>query len=192
MKIRNLLVMMFILTACAACSKDDDNQPRVPLSGTVKVDATDYGKWTYVSFKDDKQVTYAITDKVDETSFDWDIAIHRFDVRTNGGAVLATDKTDMSQVTDIPASGYTADIDGTVLNSFAMPPTDDSYTACKLSGILNTWITRAGMPPTYTLSNLVYIVQCKDNTYAKVKFTDYSNDEGKTGHVGLTYEYLVK
>ena len=65
-------------------------------SGTVRVDATQYTKWNYINLHtlqiDSAKVTAEGADDPDT----WDLAIHRYDVKTNGGEVLETDYQSLS------------------------------------------------------------------------------------------------
>ena len=60
-------------------------------SGTVYIDATDYTKWVYLDFHGRTAVTAGMSDV--EVPSDWDIAVHRYDVKTNGAAALETGMT---------------------------------------------------------------------------------------------------
>ena len=52
----------------------------------------------------------------------------------------------------------------------------ESYYNEELSKWLN--VDKSNMPPTYTLSNKVYMVKLKDGTYAAVRLTNYMNASG--------------
>ena len=52
----------------------------------------------------------------DEASFDWDLAFHKYDIRTNGGSAVKTNKTNLDDVTSstMPTTGFVEDVDGSV------------------------------------------------------------------------------
>lgn len=129
---------------------------------------------------------------VDETSFIWDIAIHRSDVKTNNGAVVTTTFNDIASAIDIPADGYTEDV---VSNEIAIDMTNMmtgriGYATDHINNILNSWISRSGMPPVYTLSEKVYVLKTSAGKYVKIQFTDYTNDSNETGHISFKYMYF--
>ena len=62
-------------------------------SGTIYIDATSYTKWTYIDFETFSIDTTVIAEDGTETGEvmeGWDLAIHRYDTKTNGGAVIET------------------------------------------------------------------------------------------------------
>lgn len=138
---------------------------------------------------------------IDETSFDWDIALHRYDVKTNDGSALDTKETDITKVTAVPASGYVADVrtDSLMLNTNGMmqTPPKIGYTPSNWNEVLNKGIEFSSVPmpplPTnWTMSNMVYVIKLKSGEYAKIKFTDYSNDSDVKGHISFEYVYPFK
>lgn len=133
---------------------------------------------------------------VDESSFDWDIALHAYDVKTNGGSAIATTEKELSKVTSIPASGYIADIetDSLMVDRTGMMASKIGYACDHLNEVLGEGVVvhLDNMPPTYTMSELVYIIKLKSGEYAKIKFTDYANDENVKGHITFDYVYPFK
>lgn len=133
----------------------------------------------------------------DEGSFDWDIAFHKYDIRTNGGAAVKTNSTSLVQVTEIPADGYVEDVDGEVMADMSqMMQGFVGYHVCKLNQVLGRWVTATAtgtMPPyTYELNNNVFVVKTKQGKYAKIKFTDTTNEKGKSVYAAFSYEYPMK
>lgn len=133
----------------------------------------------------------------DETTIEWDFAMHRDDIKTNGGSALKTTETDMASVTAIPTGGYIADFDSTVIYSTKnMVTYGPNVAASKLNASLYDWITRketGTMPPyTYELPKNIFILKCKDGSYAKIQFTDFSDDSGNKWHNSFSYVYPFK
>lgn len=174
------------------------------VKGTVTVKADDYMKWSYFSFKKGKLGIYTIADSkegglvdeegeaLDETSFEWDLAIHREDFRTNGASVFNTEKTAFDEVTTTPSGEFAADEEGEVITDMSNMMDGEIIKApFSLNPVLNTWITKdlSVMPPVYTIHKYVYVVKCKDGNYAKIQITDRTNDEGAAGYITFTYEY---
>lgn len=199
MKILNFWIVavmaLSLSTVFTACSNDDDDNNNETDFKTMTVNATAYDQWIYVNLKDgnSQAVTMEGEDDESKVTIDWQIAIHRYtEVKTNGGSVVQTEMTDMSQVTSIPASGYVADEnDQKVLINFNMPPQDKDYIKTHVNTQM-AWTEGDAMSGTLTTTNKVFILKCKDGTYAKLQFTDYANADNVKGHVTFNYEYPVK
>lgn len=136
---------------------------------------------------------------IDETSFKWDIALHRYDVKTNGASAVATSESDMAKVTAIPADGYVSDIktDSIMVNTAGMMNSKIGYATDTWNEVLNKGVEfdSSVMPPTpnsWSMSGLVYVVKLASGDYAKIKFTDYSNEAGASGHISFDYVYPFK
>lgn len=198
MKILNFwmiaLMALPFSTMFVSCG-DDDEKKEETNAQTLTVDATDYAQWVYVNLKDSKTQTVTMEGSDDESkvTIDWQIAIHRYtEVKTNGGSVVQTDMTDMSKVTEIPTSGYTADENGQqILIKFTMPPTEDCYVTTHCNTIMK-WTEGSAMAGTLATTNKVFVLKCKDGTYAKLQFNDFANADNVKGHVTFSYEYPVK
>lgn len=196
MKISNLLFMASLVCISVACSNDDDEKKENETkANTLTVDATAYNQWVYVNLKNGQTQTVTMegTDDESKVDIDWQIAIHRYtEVKTNGAAVVQTDMTDMNKVTAIPTEGYTADENNQkVLAEFVMPPTDKNYVVTHVNTIIK-WTEGSAMDGTLATTNKVFVLKCKDGTFAKLQFIDYANADNVKGHVTFNYEYPVK
>ena len=219
MKFKTYLTMAATAICLAACSDDSNGDtPTEPVKDTMTVNASDYGTWTYIDLKTGQTETvrdfnawnYLTDGAVVSTTpaqgseadikIDWQIAIHRYDIRTNGGAAIATTETEFSKVTTFPTTGYTEDatVTNTIITDMSgMMDSKIGYAATgKQNDVLNQWLKKTAtgaMPPyVYEPTNLIYVVRCKDGSYAKLKFTDNTNAEGKSGYVTFSYEYTEK
>ncbi|MDR0604427.1 MAG: HmuY family protein [Bacteroidales bacterium] len=165
---------------------------------TLTVDASNYGKWVYISFSSG----LFLNEQGEEVELDyqndlsWDMALHRYDVRLNGGesgkgqgAALETIYTELNEVTVIPESGYILDVMDSIMASAAMPPV---YEAQPYNLEASKWmnVNTSKMPPSYTLSDKVYIFKTAEGKHVKIIFTDYRNAEDKTGHIKFSYAYM--
>ena len=72
-------------------------------SGTIYIDATDYRRWTFIDFHTQKVDSVNVTDSEQKEPEEWDIAVHRYDVKTNAGAVLETGFTGFSALRNADA-----------------------------------------------------------------------------------------
>lgn len=135
---------------------------------------------------------------VDETSFDWDIAFHKYDVRTNGCEVVKTSFTNLEDVTSIPTSGFEADEEGkkVIVDMSQMMSNIIGYQYCSLNAALCDWITATAtgtMPPyTYELNNEVYVIKTASGKCYKVKFTDMTNDKDEAVCAAYTFEEITE
>ena len=125
MKIKDVLVMAAIGLLGAACSDDDNkgSQWGDGVGGTkTNLDVSAYDKWTYVNLKTGETEIHPDTSewiytdgsvsepKAKETiGIEWHIAIHRYEIKTNGGMVFDTGKTNMNEITELPEGDYKAD-----------------------------------------------------------------------------------
>lgn len=185
--------MLLVVCACAACSNNDENEPET-TTNTLTVDASAYENWVYVDMKSGKTQTVSMTGTDDESkvTIDWQFAIHRYtDIKTNGGAAINTQLTNLNSVTTVPAGEYTEDVEGTILYQFVMPPTDENYVSTHTNKTM-VWTEGSAMDKTLKPTNHVFVLKCKDGTYAKLQFTDLTNAENVKGHITFTYEYPVK
>ncbi|MDR0368942.1 MAG: HmuY family protein [Bacteroidales bacterium] len=191
MKKWNLFLGLAVLAIAAfttvGCKPDAEDEPEQKEAVTLTVDASGYENWVYVSFEQKKIVN--VSDHANDLS--WDIAFHRMDVRLNGGvsgkgkaAGLETEYTNLSDVATFPTSGYTPDVMDSI--NVSMQVKEAQSKNLKLS----SWVSMAGMPPKYTISEHVYIVQTAAEKHVKIKFIDYLNAENKGGHVKFTYVYM--
>ena len=220
-------LMMLALMACSmtmmvGCGDDKPEPKPTPgktLAKKMTVDATNYADWTYInletgetevhrdfsswtSYKRDTVIsrTPAKGSEAD-VKIKWHIAIHYFDVKTNGAEAVATTETDLDKVTSLPTAGYKTDtlVRKRVITDMSKMMQDIVGYAdeATLNATLGGWLilTPTGtMPPyTYKLSGKVYVVKFKSGANAKLKFTDYSDATGqKKGVVTFSYVYQAK
>lgn len=176
--------------AISSCTKNETPKTD-PVSKTMTVNATSYTDWVYVNFETGETKKAAVEDTATPEGFDWDIAIHRYDIKTNGGEAVATEMKSLDAVNQAPQSGYVKDSQGKIIVDISdMMNGNIGYADTNLNSVLCTWIKQdmSSMPPVTTLSELVYVIKGADGKYTKIRFTDNRNDENKTGHI--TFEYV--
>ena len=183
------LVAASLAFVAVSCNKPEPDSKATDIRRATNLDASAYDQWVYFSFEDGKATTLSYTEAEPEK---WDVAFHRENVRTNGGAALKTDFTALAQVVAIPAEGFVADVqDSIIVDMSQMMQGVIGYAEAEVNPALNEWVTRDGMPPVYTVRENVYIVRTRENTYAAIKFTSYKNDVDKTGFVSFDYQYPI-
>lgn len=151
--------------------------------------------------------TYTVTERDnkvymlegDETSFDWDIAFHKYDVRTNGGSVLKLNTADLALVTltSVEGQDFNTDVAKSVMVDMTkMMSGFVGYMETKVNEVLMGYLTATptgSMPPyTYKLNDNVFVVKTADGQYAKMQFTDYTNAKNEAVYVAFDYEFPLK
>lgn len=198
MKKIRLLPIITILAASlfGACDPEETMDDLTVDTKSVTIDASAFSDWKYFSFKDGEIPAEEVGDyENSKTKTNWDMAFHRGDIRTNSGVsghaqggALKAKGTKFADVTTIPTEGYTVDEEAEIMIEMGA----DGYRTQSKNSALADWYSSEGMPPAYLVNDHVYIVRTADGNYAKVKFTDYTNDAGSGGHVGFTYQYPAK
>ena len=205
------VIAMLSLSACNGIFEDIYDEPLAEENneygfifvdgetntGRIYIDATDYTEWHYIDLHG-KEVT---TKSVEEPSpTNWDFAIHRYDAKTNGGAVAESDATDIMaapNISTISEGAYIVDqwttdkitIDMSQMMDGVILYAEDYYNPC-LSKRLN--VDTSTMPPIYTLSGNVYILRLSDGTYAALRLSNFMNDAAVKGFMTIDYLYPVQ
>lgn len=166
-------------------------------TGRIYVDATDYTQWHYIDLHDKQVVTASVNEAAPAN---WDFAVHRYDTKTNGGAVTecaASDFGTLPAAGSFPAEAFEADewttdritvdmsqmMDGIILYA------EDFYNPC-LSRWLN--VDTSTMPPIYTLSGKIYLLRLRDGTVAALRLANFMNDAAVKGFMTIDYLYPVQ
>lgn len=196
-----IMLALATLVGFSSCKKDDDEPKPELKANEVSITATDYGKWIYFSF-DKKEIIGESAVKELKEGLDWDIAFNRYNIRLNGGksgkgkaeAVSVqgqTGKTGWDAVTKAPESGYQADDMISVMVGHEMPPTFESIAGSSVitGGKNGSWVKMGGMPPSYTVTNQIFVVKTAKGNFAKIWLKQYVGADKKGGHVVMKYMY---
>ena len=127
----------------------------------------------------------------------WDLAVHRNNVRTNGGSVYQTTLTDISQV-------------GTADTYASMPFVPDAWNETdvwtvqehmllglignqriKINSELGKWlhVDLPPIPPAFTHNDRVFIVRFSDSTCAALRLKGYIGPDNVKCHLTIEYKY---
>lgn len=199
-----LLGVTLLFSACFDFIYDDPiDSGGITESAFKGVNATEYFAWTYVNLKT-KEVTvvneYLAEEQPAVVPEEWHFALHRYDCKTNGGAVC---ETSFGSIAQLQAAG--APVEGNFVEDI---PTD-SQIITDVSGMMegnlvyaesdyNTEFSKwldldlSGMPPTYTPSNKVYLLRIKDGEMAAIRFTSFANDSGMKGYISFDYVFPLE
>lgn len=199
------LVALMTLLLCASCKSDKD-EPK-PATKKIVVDASDYTKWVYINFAKGEVVSVSAP----ETDLSWDLGLHRYDFKTNGGtsgkgqgaAFRTTQKDLMGNIPTPKDSDWTLDREGLLLMKFGANKDgkhDMKYEKQSANflltsepkgngkGYLNKGIiSMAGMPPTVTIDPSVFLVRSAAGQIVRIRVLDYQSATKKTGHITLEY-----
>ena len=78
-------------------------------SSFSQINATEYTNWVYIDLSERKATTVEIGEEhKSEIPAKWDLAIHRYDIKTNEGAAFQTTYT---SIDDLKASGKLPELD---------------------------------------------------------------------------------
>ncbi len=161
--------------------------------GALCIDATSYTKWVYIDFSERNVMTRDIEA---EAPAEWDIAVHRYDVKTNGGRAIETafDDFGMARTAAVDETALVSDVwttDRVVADMSTMMDGYLTYSSSFYNPEVSKWldVDTATMPPIYTPSGRVYIVYLADGTRVGLKLRDYMNDQLVKGHLTIEYVY---
>ena len=199
------LAALMTLLLCASC-KSDKNEPK-PATKKIVVDASDYTKWVYINFDKGEVVNVSTP----ETDLSWDLGLHRYDFKTNGGtsgkgkgaAARTTQKDLMANIPTPKDSEWKLDREGKLLMKFDMSKHEMKYEKQSANflltsepkgdgkGYLNKGIiSSVGMPPKDTVDPSVFLVRSAAGQIVRVRVLDCLSATKKRGHI--TLEYIIK
>lgn len=195
---------------------------------TIQLDARSYNHWHYIDLKERSIVTKELpstltgewdgksvrtyynvhgtmftenrSEKIDaqQDAEHWDIAIHHFDVRTNGGAVLETRYTTIDEAPEssdaFAEEEFTEDEWTThqcIVDLTDMMAYNVWYNSSPVNMVLSRWVTMdfSTPPPVYTASNKVYVLRMSNGQYAALRLVDYMSDRGTKGFLTIDVKY---
>ena len=145
-----------------------------------------------------REIRQFVPTKNQDEPASWHLAVHRNNVRTNGGAVYMTAYTSMD---DLPES---SEAFGEVAFTEDEWNETDVWTVqekmlqglignqgIKVNFLLSSWlkVSLPPVPPTFTLNNHVFILKLKDGTFAALQLVNYQNAAGVKCHLTINYKY---
>lgn len=167
-----------------------------------QVKTVEYTEWAYIDLSARKVTTVQIGEEYEsQIPEEWDFAIHRYDIKTNGGAAFQTSYT---SIDDFIAAGKLPEAEKFVedewttnkiaIDMSGMMEGNIVYTDSYYNATLSSWLNvdTSTMPPIYTMSSQVYLLRLKDNTYAAIRFTNYTNAKGIKGYIDFDFSYPIE
>lgn len=176
----------------------DLSKPFVKMS--IPMELT--GEWDGVTCYTRQEIKFGTTTLLSSSPTDsqpapevWDIAIHHFDIRTNGGQAFETDYNSLSQLpatlAEIPGIEWEEDqlthdrvwVD--LSNSLAFDIGCQSI-AINLPLSRMASMDVSNPPPTYSVSGRVCLLRLSDGAVFALFLDNYMNDKGRKGHLTIS------
>ncbi len=162
--------------------------------GRIYVDATSYTRWVYLTFGTMRMDTLDVTQPEPAT---WDLALHRYDAKTHGGAVAETSARDFADLGSATVGDFEPDAwtETQIITDMShMMDGYLSYVPSDYNARLSTWldVDTSNMPPTYTLSGRIYRIRLADGTQAAVRLSNFMDAAGVKGYLTIEYMYPVE
>lgn len=169
-------------------------------SRRIYIDATNYATWNYLDIHDRHASTAEIVLGEEIEPKTWDFAVHRYDVKTNGGRVMATSLTSLSEAAALklaPQGDWVSDIWTTNVVIYDMSQMMQGiigYAETFYNPELSGWVAldMSSMPPSYSMNPNVYILELADKTHAALQLVNFMNSEGTKGYMTIDYIYPLK
>ena len=128
----------------------------------------------------------------------WHIAVHRNNVRTNGGAAHETSYTSMSELPESSEAFADATFTPDTWNELDVWTIREQMLqgfvgnqGIRVNPVLSSWLKLEipPVPPAFTLNNHVFIVRFDDDTYAAIQLENYQNAAGVKCCLTINYKY---
>lgn len=135
---------------------------------------------------------------IQEEPAEWSIAVHRNNVRTNGGAVYETSSTDLNQFApsqqELASYEYTADEWSENAVWVDQAQMLNSLIGCQgiaINAVLSGWLQLniPPMPPAFTHNNHVFVLRLSDGSYAALQLANYLSPSGTKCCLTINYKY---
>ncbi len=226
-----LTVMLAVALSATACSYtnyflDEDEETQddaVPYQTLEDVSCFAYDSWTYINLETGEMEVCSDTSEwiytdgstreeqeEEEISIDWHIAVHRYEIKTNGASVLNTGETDMLSVTELPEGDYIPDSVQSYEDELEKGSDETQYllitdmsgmmdgnlgyihyptiNLALCNGIIRT--ATGSMPPTiYSTDEEVFALKWDDGTWAALQITETYSSGGASGYLSFNYQY---
>ncbi len=128
----------------------------------------------------------------------WSIAVHRNNVRTNGGSAAATEFTSIDRLPSDPAYYESLDFKADQWNERDVWTIQEKMLlglignqGIAVNEVLSGWLTIniPPMPPAFTHNPTVYVVKLADGSMGALQLQNYMNSTGKKCCLTINYKY---
>ena len=179
-----------------SCNKIED--PATESAKEAYIDATSKTTWTYFSLSKGETVGTGEETAADNAAWasrtDWDLAICRYNVRTNSGTSttagakggIYTSALTFDTLNEVP-SGAVFETDKIISSTGMSGETSVSESTATVISFQTNADGSKVMPPVY-LKAPVYILRTADgSSFYKVEFTQYQDENKTTGQVKFNF-----
>ena len=128
----------------------------------------------------------------------WDLALHHFDVRTNGGSVLQTGYTSVDALPQSAANFASEEFrpdewtrHQCIVDFSGMFDYNIWYQASPVNLVLSDWVRMdfSTPPPKYEASRRVYLLRMQDGNVAALHMKSYMSEAGTKGILTIDVKY---
>lgn len=128
----------------------------------------------------------------------WSFAVHRNNVRTNGGAVYKTTYTDMDAIPESSDAFKNAVFTEDTWTENAVWDDQSQMLNCfvpsqgiRINTVLSSWLSMdiPPVPPLFTMDSSVFILRLKNGKYAALQLKDYMSAKGVKCWLTIKYKY---
>lgn len=128
----------------------------------------------------------------------WTFAVHRNNVRTNGGAVLETTYTSMDELPESSEAFRNMTFTEDEWSENAVWNSQDQMLqgyvpsqGIEVNKVLSSWLSMEipPMPPLFSLNRHVFILRLKNGSYAALQLENYLSPNGKKCYLTINYKY---
>lgn len=186
----------------------------IPMEATGEIDKTEAGHAAATSEKKSGQYTYwfdVFGEGIGKSEFrsytptepqtapkSWSFAVHRNNVRTNGGAVLKTSFTSMDDIPDTSEPFHDMEFTEDEWTENEIWDSQDQLRLClvpsqgiEVNKLLSSWLVMKlpPIPPAFVHDNHVFVLRLKDGTYAALQLENYLSSTGTKCWLTINYKY---
>ena len=129
---------------------------------------------------------------------EWTFAVHRNNVRTNGGAVFETPYTSLNELPETSDAFKNMVFTEDEWTENEVWDSQEQMLMClvpsqgiTVNKVLSSWLTMEipPMPPSFSLNNHVFILRLNDGTYAALQLENYLSPSGAKCWLTINYKY---
>lgn len=194
---KQVLIAALAALAMTACSENKNEGGTDPSEAkTYSVEATASGTWHYFSLAQGREVGTGAENETDNAAWfargDWDLAFNKYKIRTNsgeattigskGGVIVLGAGVPFDSVAEVPSGAQFA-ADKAVTSSGMGGTTTTMQSEAQVITFKTNEDGSLVMPPVYLKAPVCIFRTADGSKTFKVEFTEYQNDEGKSGYI---------
>ncbi len=179
---------------------DKDDTEAGHTAATQGKKAGQYMYWFDVFGEGVKKNSFSyFTPTADQTEPEkWTFAVHRNNVRTNGGAVLETTYTSMEELPESSDAFKNMKFTEDEWSENEVWDSQDQMLMCyvpsqgiEINKVLSSWLSMEipPMPPSFSMNNHVFILRLKNGSYAALQLENYLSPKGAKCYLTINYKY---